>query len=123
MPPRPRSDAAEVHAAEQVQAGAYGWVVMWRPWRQCFTAWECRDPDRVRIVEARSAGELLARMRTVEAELRRAVSPVSPVFPASPMSPTLPASPAPPVPAGKPLPNWTDHGSPPRVPVFNSDRE
>jgi hypothetical protein len=75
----PEYDAAKVEAAAQVQAGAYGWLVMWRQWRRCFTAWECRDPQQVRIIEAPTVAELCDRMQEVELELWQA----SPSLPAS----------------------------------------
>ncbi|MFJ2031941.1 hypothetical protein [Streptosporangium sp. NPDC087985] len=62
-------DTEEIDAAARVQADAPGWLVMWRPWRRCFTAFECRDPCQVRIVEAGTADELRDLMQHVEVEL------------------------------------------------------
>ena len=48
----PRCDPEAVAEAERLQEAAPGWLIIWRPWRQCFTAFEGRDPDQVRILEA-----------------------------------------------------------------------
>ena len=39
----------KVAEATQVQESAPGRLVMWRTWRQRFTAFECRDPGRTRL--------------------------------------------------------------------------
>ena len=61
-------DYAEIEAAAQAEATAPGWVIMWRCWRRCYTAWECTDPNMVRIVEAPTIEELLAHMQLLVVE-------------------------------------------------------
>ncbi|WP_326825198.1 hypothetical protein [Streptosporangium sp. NBC_01756] len=68
-------DPEKIDAAARIQADAPGWLVMWRPWRRCFTAFECRDPRQVRIVEAGTADELRDLMQHVEVELWQTLSP------------------------------------------------
>ncbi|MGS2647077.1 hypothetical protein [Streptosporangium sp. G12] len=65
----PRYDPEAVAEAEYLQESAPGWLVMWRPWRQRFTAWECRDHRQVRILEAKTTDELRRDMQFVELEL------------------------------------------------------
>ncbi|MEU8378272.1 hypothetical protein [Streptosporangium sp. NPDC048865] len=65
----PRYDPEAVAEAERLQESFPGWLVMWRPWRQCFTAFEGRDPDQVRILEAETTDELRRDMQLVEIEL------------------------------------------------------
>ncbi|WP_326646563.1 hypothetical protein OG884_18220 [Streptosporangium sp. NBC_01755] len=64
-----RADADAARAAQQVQAHAPTWLVMWSLRHRRFEAWQCTDPARCRTVYAVSAAELWDRMQLVELEL------------------------------------------------------
>jgi hypothetical protein len=66
---QPRYDANAAEAAQQVQAHARTWLVMWSPWHRRFDAWEYSDPKCCRTVQAPTAGELWDRIQVAELDL------------------------------------------------------
>jgi len=67
-----RSDVDATRAAQQVQWYAPPtWCVLWSPRFRRFEAWECSDPDRCRIVHAKTASELWDQMQNVDLDLWR----------------------------------------------------
>lgn len=70
MPPRIDHNA-NARAAAEVQAHAPGWMIIWHRWRTVYSAWECRDPREVRILEAPDIPALGQAMQLVEIELRQ----------------------------------------------------
>ncbi|GAA3225012.1 hypothetical protein [Nonomuraea helvata] len=58
--------------AAQLTATSPGWLVLWGPYWQAFTAYECRNPDRCERVEAADVAELTRAMQQVECDLWRA---------------------------------------------------
>jgi hypothetical protein len=66
-------DSANARAAADLQDRAHGWMIMWHRWRKVYSAWECRDPRQVRILEAPDLPALGHAMTLVEIELRQAL--------------------------------------------------
>ncbi|MBG0819062.1 hypothetical protein [Planomonospora sp. ID82291] len=71
----PLADLAAAQAAAELQARAPGWLVMWRRWGRVYSAWECRDPREVRIIERPDLAALHQEMRLVDIELRQIPRP------------------------------------------------
>ncbi|NUW47014.1 hypothetical protein [Nonomuraea rhodomycinica] len=65
--------------AAQLMATSPGWLVLWSPYWQVFTAYELRNPDRCERVEAADAAELTRAMQQVERDLWRAHPHLGPV--------------------------------------------
>lgn len=76
-------------AAAWVEAGNFGWVVMWAAYREVFTAWACWTLPEPVMIEAVTPAALVTLMRGAEAfhghpakspRVRATVAPSSPVL-------------------------------------------